>query len=233
MKKDFTVACNLKMNSVDEEKYFKGLKPTEIPTIFCPNFLQLEIFRNNLKDGQHLGAQNVSELEIGATTGEISGEMLKRAGVKYCIIGHSERRKLFGENNQTVFNKLKLLQKHQIIPILCVGEEKKTDTEKALMLVGSQLKECMTDSRDVIVAYEPVWSIGTGDLPTCEHIERICRSIKQSVGVKTCLYGGSVNEKNCGELVKLNSVDGFLIGGASLSAEKLNLIYSIIERELK
>ena len=227
MKKDFLLVGNFKNNMVDAKEYqsnFGSAKQTNV--IVCPNFCEIASFEILKQNGIRLGAQNVSQFASGSHTAEITTEMLKKYGADFCIVGHSERRKDFAETHIAINQKLMLLQKADITPILCVGENvsedvaqfdwaKQTVTEQ----LGSELLN--VDKSNLIVAYEPVWAIGTGKVADNDYISKICEYIKQQFGIKTVLYGGSVNADNVGEIAKINSVDGVLIGKASLDAKNI------------
>lgn len=173
-----------------------------------------------------LGAQNVSYAKNGAFTGEVSAEMLKEKQADFCLVGHSERRTLFFEDNKTINQKILQLQEQNIIPMLCIGEtlqeyEQKT-TKKVLK---TQLVECLkgVNPESLIVAYEPVWAIGTGKSASNKDIETAIVFIKQTLAKIfpnkqnfVVLYGGSVKPSNAKEIFSLDCVDGALVGGASL-----------------
>ena len=176
-----------------------------------------------------VGAQNVSERKVGAYTGEVSSEMLRDIGCQYCLVGHSERRSLYGENDRQVAEKFYQAQLAGLKPILCLGETlKQREQGETLGLISAQIDtvlDCAGVScfSDAIVAYEPIWSIGTGQIPkiddllkTTVFIKKILKSIFKKSS-PTVLYGGSVDGKNIGQFKKLNEIDGFLIGGASKS----------------
>ena len=181
-----------------------------------------------------LGAENVYFEESGAYTGEISPLMLKEAGVKYVIIGHSERREYFGETDEMVNKKVKKVLEHGMIPIMCCGE---TLTQREMNItiehIRIQIKKGLyglsaSDAEKVVIAYEPIWAIGTGKTATSQQAQEVCAAIRQVVkeiyGEATAekiriQYGGSVNGKNAAELFAMNDIDGGLVGGASLKAE--------------
>ncbi|MBQ0133834.1 MAG: triose-phosphate isomerase [Clostridiales bacterium] len=179
------------------------------------------------------GAQNVSEFDMGAHTGEVSAEMLKDAGAQYCIIGHSERRQYNGETDEQVHEKLLKLLENGITPILCVGETAEQRRRGLTMEhIAYQLKAAihgLSDEqiRSVVIAYEPVWAIGTGVTATAAQAQEVCFNLRELlrrdygalVSRKvSILYGGSMNAGNCAELLAQNDIDGGLIGGASLTA---------------
>ena len=181
-----------------------------------------------------LGAENVYFEESGAYTGEISPLMLKEAGVKYVIIGHSERREYFGETDETVNKKVKKVLEHEMTPIMCCGE---TLTQREMNItiehIRIQIKKGLyglsaSDAEKVVIAYEPIWAIGTGKTATSQQAQEVCAAIRQVVkeiyGEATSekiriQYGGSVNGKNAAELFAMNDIDGGLVGGASLKEE--------------
>ena len=192
--------------------------------VLCAPFTSLGIMSKNLHGSKiMLGAQNIHWEAKGAYTGEISGEMLSEVGVKYTIIGHSERRQYFGETDETVNLRLKAALQYGFTPILCVGETKeqrdKGETEKIII---NQLKEGLAeiDQSNLVVAYEPIWAIGTGD--TCESTEanRVIGVIREQLDNKnvSIQYGGSVKPGNIDEIMSQPEIDGALVGGASLEA---------------
>lgn len=178
-----------------------------------------------------VGAQNVHTEPRGAYTGEISVEMLKDLGVEFCVVGHSERRKYFGETDEIVNKKAKVLIESNIIPVICVGETlNEREQGIHLDLIRTQVKKAIADIEstrieEVVIAYEPLWAIGTGVTASSEQAEEVCSFIRYIVaevyGVSISeniriLYGGSVNESNAKELFAMENIDGALVGGASL-----------------
>lgn len=223
------IALNNKCN-LEKEEYQEYLeKLNEIKTnhtmIVCPSLLHIGC--TTLKEA-HLGSQNVSTYDNGAYTGEVSTNQLKSYGVEYTIIGHSERRQYQKETNEEIGLKLKQLLKNDITPILCIGEtlnereEKKVfDILKEEILVAlDNLTE--EEKEKVIIAYEPIWAIGTGLIPTIEEIEEVFTFIKNLVNTKV-LYGGSANEENIDSLKTCSKIDGYLLGGLSLKPDKLKI----------
>ena len=181
-----------------------------------------------------LGAENVYFEESGAYTGEISPLMLKEAGVKYVIIGHSERREYFGETDETVNKKVKKVLEHEMTPIMCCGETlAQREMNITIEHIRIQIKKGLyglnaSDAEKVVIAYEPIWAIGTGKTATSQQAQEVCAAIRQVVkeiyGEATAekiriQYGGSVNGKNAAELFAMNDIDGGLVGGASLKEE--------------
>ena len=181
-----------------------------------------------------IGAQNVSEFEQGAHTGEISTDMIADLGAKYCIVGHSERRACNGDTDELVNTKIHALLKKGITPIVCVGESlSERDRDLTMERISYQVKAALyglTDEqvKKVVIAYEPIWAIGTGRTATDEQAQEVCFGIRENlraqygalVSRKVCiLYGGSMNAKNCAGLLAQPDIDGGLIGGASLKVE--------------
>lgn len=181
-----------------------------------------------------LGAQNVSEHDAGAFTGEVAGAMLRDFGCTYAIVGHSERRTLYGERDGQVAEKFLAAQRAGLVPILCVGETlAQRDNAETEAVVARQLDAVIEAAgvralRDAVVAYEPVWAIGTGENATAEQAGAAHKTIRKWIAGKLgdeaatiirILYGGSVKPDNCKELMAVEGVDGLLVGGASLHAE--------------
>lgn len=202
---------------------------------FCCPFTQITEFQKALAGTQvSVGAQNMHFEEEGAYTGEISAPMLSELKVDYCIIGHSERRQYFNETDESVNLKLKTAVKHHITPILCVGENlKQRDDGKEFSVVKEQLTEDLKDlkSGDIskfIIAYEPIWAIGTGRTASPEQAQEMCAFIRntikelydEAVAYSVRIqYGGSVKPANAAELMTQADIDGALVGGASLKPE--------------
>ena len=172
-----------------------------------------------------LGGQDCSNYSEGAYTGEVSATMLKDASCQFCIIGHSERRQIFGQSNEDVCIKAMNLIANNINPIICIGEtfeEKNQNLTKDIIYTQISKSVPKNATKDfVIIAYEPIWAIGTGKIPSLEEIDNIHFFIKneiQNFENYKILYGGSVNSKNASEIMDLKNVDGVLVGGASLDA---------------
>jgi triosephosphate isomerase len=209
-----------------------------VETAVAPVFTSLRAVADRL-DGHPtaLAAQNVHWEEKGAYTGEISPGMLAEMGVRFVIVGHSERRTHFGETDERVERKLTAVRRHDMIPVLCVGEtEHQRDEGRTLAVVERQLRKglgmlTVTDGGEIVVAYEPVWAIGTGRVATSEQVDEVHRMIREQLGSVygagpagrvRILYGGSVTPDNAAELMALEEVDGALVGGASLDAGKFS-----------
>jgi triosephosphate isomerase len=212
-------------------EFVQGFKPLLDPVpddreiILCAPFTVLSILSKNLHGSQvQVGAQNVHWEEMGAYTGEISAPMLTDIGVRYVIVGHSERRQYFGETDETVNLRLKAAQKHGLTPILCVGETKlQRDSGETEAVILRQLRRNLmgVDQDHLIIAYEPIWAIGTGD--TCEPAEAnrvVGRIRKQLTNPNVPIqYGGSVKPGNIDEVMAQPEIDGVLVGGASLDPQ--------------
>ncbi len=214
------------------KKYIVDLTNIDIngnKLVVCPSDIYLTNFIDN---GFIVGSQNSSSNKDGAYTGEVSALQLKSLGVKYSLVGHSERKKNFNENDQDINKKIRLLLLNKIKPILCVGEtmiEKSTNTTKEV--ISQQLKESLSkinskDISNIIIAYEPVWAVGSGKTPSSNEIEEIILYIKDLIyknfKVKIrVLYGGSVNNSNIERINRIKGLDGYLLGSISLDLNKL------------
>lgn len=231
MNKLFPEADDL-INSIAET--LREFDTTDVDVIVCPPFVYLELVSDVAEDVDFfVGAQNVSKFDNGAYTGEVSATMLKALGVDYCIVGHSERRKYFGETNQDIKEKINKLIEQDITPIICVGESLedresgkyfdfiKQEVEEGIFhLSADQMQRC-------IIAYEPIWAIGTGKTASKEQAQEVHHFIRTLIAEHynddvaqevSILYGGSCNSKNARELFAMEDVDGGLIGGASLKS---------------
>ena len=202
--------------------------------VICPSLHTLDRLIQFFKKTEvHIGAQNCSEHEKGAYTGEVSAMSLSDVGIDYCIVGHSERRTYFGETNEMVAQKAAQLFKYGIQPIICIGETKEEyENKKTFEVLEEQLGLVLQVINDqgFCIAYEPVWSIGTGIVPEKKYIEDVFAWIYQRISQELpeaqfrLIYGGSVDENNAPEIKQVPHVDGFLIGGASLDFQKLKKI---------
>ena len=198
--------------------------------VICPTAIYLDYLSKN-KNSFYVGAQNVSEHEEGAYTGEISVRSLVETNVNFCIVGHSERRQIFKEKDQDINLKSQRLVANNVIPIICIGE---TLEQKEKGITNTVLEEQLMNSipssstfENTIIAYEPVWAIGTGLTPTIDEIDethRFIRSHNDKFNKYKILYGGSVKASNAKEITHLANVDGALIGGASLKSEEFTKI---------
>ncbi|QUI24127.1 triose-phosphate isomerase [Vallitalea pronyensis] len=235
------IAGNWKMNKTPKEALalIEELKPLvkndEVDVVFCPPYVSLMLAVEAAKDSNiEIGAQNMYFEEGGAFTGEIAPNMLKELGVKYVILGHSERREYFGETNEIVNKKVLKAIEHDLTPIICCGETlEQREQGITVDLVRTQIKVALKDvsaedAKDTVIAYEPIWAIGTGVTATSEQAEEVCAAIRQVIGeiysgdVADAIriqYGGSVNAGNAKELFAMENIDGGLVGGASLKAD--------------
>lgn len=240
------IVANWKMNKsvheagqfiIDFKAAFEAKPNREM--VICPNFLCIPMFKQEFSNSEiNIGAQNCHSEAAGAFTGETSASMLKSAGCGYCIVGHSERRTLFNEKNDDVSKKIRAIQNEGLIPIACVGE---TEGERArgdtLGVIAEQVNailEAHVPDKKLIIAYEPVWAIGTGKVATIADIHQVHRFIREKLIKRlgtvvgnsiVILYGGSVNPQNAKEIEGIVDVSGFLVGGASLKVSTLLDIY--------
>ena len=212
-------------------KFTKSYKNNKYKLVYCPPFTLLSSFSNKLrKTNIDIGAQNCHDSEnYGAFTGSINSKMLKNIGANYIIIGHSENR-TEGETNKLINKKIKNALKYKIKVIFCIGEtltERKN--KKTYRVLTNQILSGLKNINklsNIIIAYEPVWSIGTGIIPNSKELLKNINFIKSLIKTKLkykspkILYGGSVNQKNISDLKKIAIIDGFLIGGASQNAKK-------------
>ncbi len=228
------IVGNWKMNGDNEDKeiLLKALKNlrTKNEVVVCLPFTL--IYGNN--HGITIGAQDISEHDNGAYTGDISGQMLKDADVKYVIVGHSERRLYHNETNTIVKTKAMAAIKNGIVPIICIGEtSEEKNTGRTNSVVKKMLLESIPGQGEYIVAYEPRWAIGSGKTPTEDEIKAVFETIHKALhnigrDDVALLYGGSVNGKNAKQIMNIPHVDGVLVGGASLKSDTfLPIIKSI------
>lgn len=210
-----------------------------VDTVVCPAFVHLPLAADCLQDSPiSLGAQNVYSRDQGAFTGEVSASMLAEFSVSYVIVGHSERRQLFGESSELVAEKFAAVQNQEMIPILCLGESlEQREQGTTYNVVRAQLdavldKVGIKAFDNAVIAYEPIWAIGTGKTATPEQAQEVHANIREhlvrlnaGVGEATrILYGGSVKADNAKELFMQQDIDGGLIGGASLKAAEFTSI---------
>lgn len=238
------IAGNWKMNKTVSEavKLVEELKPliegASAEVVVCPTFVCLnDLVKTSKNSNIGVGAQNMYYKDSGAYTGEISPVFLKDIGVEYVILGHSERRQYFKEDDSEINKKVVAALDHKLKPILCVGETlKQREAGAAFDVVSAQVKGCLKDleSRnldDLIIAYEPVWAIGTGKTATSRDANEVIGFIRKQL-IELCgndmaektriLYGGSVKSSNIKELMNMSEIDGALVGGASLDAKEFS-----------
>jgi len=241
------LAGNWKMhkNRTDATELAKALVAnvgdvTEADVVVCPVYTSLDAVLEAVKDSNiKVGAQNCHFEEQGAYTGEISVAMLKEVGVDYIIVGHSERRQFFNETDKDINAKAKTIFKHGLTPIICVGETlEERESEKTSDVVSTQIKGCLEglSSEQVaqsVIAYEPVWAIGTGKTASKEQAQEVHAIIRKLVAdlydsataeAVRIQYGGSVKPNNVKELMEQPDIDGALVGGAALEPESFSAI---------
>ena len=240
------IAGNWKMNMLPNEamQFIDTLAPlvktTENEVILCVPYTDL-FYSLLTAQGTNIkiGAQNMHFEESGAYTGEISGQMLKSIGVEYVIIGHSERRQYFNETDETVNKKIKAAFTNRLKPIVCVGETlEQREANQTVEVITSQIEKALdglTEEQveNTIIAYEPIWAIGTGKTATSEQAndtiksirDKICQMYGQKVSNGVIIqYGGSVKSTNAKEIFEMSDIDGGLVGGASLKPEEFSKI---------
>jgi triosephosphate isomerase len=247
----YLIAGNWKMNvsSSDARQLIANIidkvaKITKVSILVCPPSVSIQATRDSLSEtsGIFIGAQNFYPERNGAYTGEISAIMLRELGVSHVIVGHSERRMYFNEDDKFINRKVRCALANSLIPILCVGETAdQRKSGKEFDVIESQLGlglECVSsaDAKNLVVAYEPVWAIGTGETATPETAQDMHSFIRKFLdgmfgtnvaGGMKILYGGSMKEDNAEEILKKNDIDGGLIGGASLKAGSFAAIVKI------
>ncbi len=233
------IAANWKMHfdlitALNVARDMVEILDNKIETVVCPPFVYLDRLNEIFKGSSiWLGAQNMHYEDEGAFTGEISPIMLKSVGCKYVILGHSERRHIFSESDSDIHKKVISALKHGLKPIVCVGETLSERRDgRAERVVERQIVAALdgVDLDSVVVAYEPVWAIGTGvpaDVETVKEMHGFLRELIEDVPI---LYGGSVKDKNAFELAGIEDVDGFLVGSASLSAQSFKKIIDEFEK---
>ncbi|KAH7170269.1 triose-phosphate isomerase [Dactylonectria macrodidyma] len=222
------IVANLNHSTLDES--------TQV--VVSPPALYLSLVRETIRDDIEVAAQNVYDKPNGAYTGEISVSQLKDSNINWAILGHSERRTILGESDDVVSSKTKYATENGLSVIWCCGESlEQREAGKTIEVVSAQLdslKAQISDWSKIVIAYEPIWAIGTGKVATTEQAQEVHKAIRdylRTVGSQVAdetriLYGGSVNEKNCGDLSSQPDIDGFLVGGASLKPAFVDIINS-------
>ena len=231
MRKKYVLA-NWKMNQLiaDIDEFFKKLevKNDHITVGIAPQALHLPLLLRFTASHKFLvGAQNLSNYEKGAYTGELSPLSLKDLKVDFVLIGHSERRIIFKEDDATLNTKLLNALKHGLLPVFCVGETlSERESGKTFEVISRQLEIGLNGvTTGFVIAYEPVWAIGTGKTATTLQAEEVHQFIRGKVGDISILYGGSVNPDNAPSLMASPNIDGLLVGGASLDASSFNKLF--------
>ncbi len=242
----YIVAGNWKMNKLPSETYdfvkeiAAATEGSTCDVVCCTPYVCLAQAVEAAK-GTHvkIGAENLHFEDSGAFTGEVSADMLKDLGVDYVIIGHSERRQYNNETDETVNLKTKKALAKGLIPIVCVGESlEEREAGITMDLIAIQIKKAFAgieaaDAKNVVIAYEPIWAIGTGKTATADQAEEVCCGIRKIIAELYCekcapdftiQYGGSMNDQNAAELLSKPNIDGGLIGGASLVSSKFAVI---------
>ena len=229
------IIANWKMNLCnDADKIFL---PKNIDLLIAPPYTHLSTISTEYK----LCAQDVSkhDYEKGSFTGEVSASMLRQMGCKYCIVGHSERRLYFNEDTADIAKKIKNLNQYNITPIICIGETIKIKEEgSTTSFLIKELEEILKDSNNndnFMIAYEPVWAIGSGIVATIAEITEVAESLSAYLMKKfekkiQVVYGGSVNKESINSILKINNIDGVLIGGACLDTNKFNEILKMVDK---
>ncbi len=248
------IAGNWKMNKTATEtkkfaEEFKALLPKSkwCDVVLCVPSVDISAAVRAFKDSRiAVGAQNLFYAPSGAYTGEVSAEMLRDLGVKYVIVGHSERRAMFGETDATVNKKVHAALEAGLNPIICVGESlDQREMGVTMDLIALQVKSALSgvaaeNVRRCVIAYEPIWAIGTGKTATGEQADEVCTFIRATIrtlyGARiarsvTIQYGGSMNPGNAAELLSHEDIDGGLIGGASLDANKFMAIVNAANQD--
>ena len=242
----YIIAGNWKMNKLPSETYdfvksvAEATKGAACEVVCCTPYVCLAEAIRAAKDTHvKIGAENLHFEDKGAFTGEVSADMLKDLGVDYVIIGHSERRQYFAETDETVNLKTKKALEKGLLPIVCVGESlEQREAGITMDLIAIQIKKAFAglsaeDAKKVVVAYEPIWAIGTGKTATAEQAEEVCGGIRKILAELYCdkcaaeitiQYGGSMNAENAAELLAKENIDGGLIGGASLKTEDFSIM---------
>ena len=240
------VAGNWKMNKTPSEavglinELIPLVKSEDVDVVFCVPYVVLPTALELVKDTNiEIGAQNMYYEENGAYTGEISPSMLTDLGVKYVILGHSERREYFNETNEDINKKVIKAFEHGLTPIVCCGETlAQREQGVTIDFVRTQIKVAFQNitsgqAKEALIAYEPIWAIGTGKVATTDQAEEVCKAIRECIAevyddetanAIRIQYGGSVNGSNAAELFAQADIDGGLVGGASLKADFADII---------
>lgn len=229
-------ACSFYIDNQHELERIAALP--NVTLVLCPSYIAITPLHRILQQNSalHLGAQNCAAYTQGAYTGEVDALSLKQAGCSYCIVGHSERRTLFGETNQMVADKVIQLHRAEIIPIVCIGETQEEQLQNATYdVLAAQLAPILAHAagKPIIIAYEPIWAIGTGNTPSFDTLSTLFAWLSMYVtdtsptNAFRFLYGGSVDKNSISMLKKVPHIDGFLIGGASCDFNTLkNIVVS-------
>jgi triosephosphate isomerase len=251
--KRFLVVANWKMNKTirEAEKYIEELKPLiadlKVPIWIAVPYTAIHTCREKFPATIAIGAQNMNDASSGAFTGEVAGVMLKEAGADFVLLGHSERRQYFHETDEFINKKILRALEVPLKPLLCVGEGfEERETKRTKEVLETQLKTCLKgvtkeQMENLLIAYEPIWAIGTGKAATPERVKETHADIRtiledmfdQTTAFRTpILYGGSVSASTTEELASTEGVDGFLVGTASLDPQSFAKIAALSENVL-
>jgi triosephosphate isomerase (TIM) len=229
-------ACSFYVDNQHELEHIAAFP--DVTLVLCPSYIAIAPLYKSLQadSALRLGAQNCAAYDQGAYTGEVDALSLKQAGCTYCIVGHSERRTLYGETNQMVADKVVQLYKAGIIPIVCIGETKEEQKQnRTFDVLAAQLAPVLVHAaeKSIIIAYEPIWAIGTGNTPSFDTLSTLFTWLStyitdtSSASTFSLVYGGSVDKNSILMLKKVPHIDGFLIGGASCDFNTLkNIVVS-------
>lgn len=224
------IVANFKMYKTVQEceifakEFLKLIKKCKNEVAICPPFTSIYAMKKIFKDKVCVGAQNCSDKPEGAYTGEVSAKMIAGAGGSVVILGHSERRRDFGEDDVLINQKIKIAQKHNLKTIICLSDDGNNDN-KCIRNQIKQLFNGVEKDKEIIIAFEPVWAIGTGKAMQLEDISVVVKTIKKEAQkvlkyIPKVLYGGSVNASNAQQILSLQDVDGLLVGGASKNPQE-------------
>ncbi|CDJ28937.1 triosephosphate isomerase, putative [Eimeria mitis] len=225
--------CNL-----SKELNEANFDPNQTQVVLFPTALHIPLAREKLKNEFQIGCQNISRTGSGAYTGEITAEMVADMGMKWVMVGHSERRQYYGETDEVVAEKVAMALKQEgLYVVICIGEKlEERESNKTMDVCRTQLDAVIpkiTDWNKVVIAYEPVWAIGTGKVATPEQAQEVHQELRKFISERVgkevaaslrIVYGGSVSDSNCVSLIKCEDVDGFLVGGASLKKAFVDII---------
>lgn len=216
---------------------------TKCEVLVCPSYVYLPLALSENKSNVIISAQNVSSTDYGAFTGEVNAKQLKDIGINWTLIGHSERRQLYGDSEEQIGKKLQIALLNNLNVVACIGEKlEERESNKTVEVVVSQLqtiKNNVLDWSKLVIAYEPVWAIGTGKTASPQQAQEVHAEIRKWISTNISeeaanniriIYGGSVTESNCNELISEKDIDGFLVGGASLKPGFKTIVESYIKK---
>lgn len=226
------------ITELSKELNQSGFDPKKTEVVVFPTALHISLAKEKLKDTYQIGCQNISKTGPGAYTGEITVGMVKDFGLKWVMVGHSERRQYYGETDQVVAEKVSMVMKEEGMHVaICIGEMlQEREAGKTMEVCKSQLEAVIpkvTDWNRVVIAYEPVWAIGTGKVASPEQAQEVHADLRKFLAERVSkdvadkiriVYGGSVTDQNCVTLIGCSDVDGFLVGGASLKKAFVDII---------